>query len=477
MKNRNTSGGRKDRAQEAIESFSAIVEDSNSSPKFQYEIIRVPPYHYIHVLDNNANVVRVVEGPSRYTCLGHEKVILGPEPMIVVPPRHYATIENPVLKDAEGKIVLDKHKQAKLRHGELEIRFERDPFPLYPGEKLSGPVQPLVVVAENTALRLKALCDFDEAKAEEKGKEKGKGHHGRRVAGEEWLFAGPHTYFPRVEVAVMEVIHAVVLKPDQALHLRAYRDFVDRQGVERKAGEEWLVRTAGAYLPDVNEKLVTTVSGYILTSDKALHLRARTSFTDMYGNERKAGEEWLVTSEQGEVHIPDVYEEVVGTRSITSLSSRHIIENPVVDGASKLGARELRRGPLNFFLKPGETIQAGHLNEIYLLMAEDGLLMRAREAFEDVTEDDNKVKRITRRRAGDRWLVCGPREYIPPLEAEVIQRQRAVIQLEGLNLYIFNIGPIIGLAFLLLVLLWFVGRSLGGGSSAAPPTILDQQEL
>jgi major vault protein len=94
--------------------------------RFQYEIIRVPPFHYLHVLDNNANVVRVVEGPSRYTCLGHEKVILGPEPMyaplssprsllslscrsslvscvsvrrIVVPPRHYATIENPVLKD------------------------------------------------------------------------------------------------------------------------------------------------------------------------------------------------------------------------------------------------------------------------------------------------------------------------------------------------------------------------------------------
>jgi major vault protein len=97
--------------------------------RFHYEIIRVPPFHFLHVLDNNANVVRVVEGPSRYTCLGHEKVTLGPEPMyvalslslsvclsviwhawrgltryvracrIVVPPRHYATIENPVLKD------------------------------------------------------------------------------------------------------------------------------------------------------------------------------------------------------------------------------------------------------------------------------------------------------------------------------------------------------------------------------------------
>jgi hypothetical protein len=111
-------------------------------------------------------------------------------------------------------------------------------------------------------------------------------------------------------------------------------------------------------------------------------------------------------------------------------------------------------------------------------MAEDALLMRAREAFEDVTEDDNKVKRITRRRAGDRWLVCGPREYIPPLEAEVIQRKRAVIQIEGLNLYVFNIAPFIALAVLILFFLWFVGRSFGGGSAiAAPPTVLDPKEL
>lgn len=52
--------------------------------------------------------------------------------------------------------MLDKYKQAKLRHGETEIRFEQDPFPLYPGERLGGLVQPLVVVAENTALRLRA---------------------------------------------------------------------------------------------------------------------------------------------------------------------------------------------------------------------------------------------------------------------------------------------------------------------------------
>ncbi len=117
-------------------------------------------------------------------------------------------------------MVLDKHKQVKLRHGEQEIRFEQEPFPLYPGEKLNGPVQPLQIVEENTALRLKActwpdtkhtslvlfviltlhqrklkwllfgvihsVCDFDEY--EEVGTSKGPR---RRIAGEEWLFEVP----------------------------------------------------------------------------------------------------------------------------------------------------------------------------------------------------------------------------------------------------------------------------------------------
>lgn len=136
------------------------------------------------------------------------------------------------------------------------------------------------------------MCDFEERpndfekleqeKDKDKGKQKGNAPVSR-VAGEEWLFEGPHTYYPRVEVAVIEVVRAVILNQDQALHLRAYRDFVDREGVARKAGEEWLVRKPGAYLPDVNEKLINTVTGYVLTDNKALHLRARFSFTDVYG--------------------------------------------------------------------------------------------------------------------------------------------------------------------------------------------------
>jgi major vault protein len=63
------------------------------------DLVKVPPYHYLHVLNLNTNVVRVVEGPCRYTRLDHEKIILGPEPMIVIPPRYFAVIDNPVARD------------------------------------------------------------------------------------------------------------------------------------------------------------------------------------------------------------------------------------------------------------------------------------------------------------------------------------------------------------------------------------------
>ncbi len=62
----------------------------------------------------------------------------------------------------------------------LVRRFEQEPFPLYPGEKLvGGKVSPLQVVAPNAALRLRAIRDFvdDHSKI-------------KHVAGDEWLFEG-----------------------------------------------------------------------------------------------------------------------------------------------------------------------------------------------------------------------------------------------------------------------------------------------
>jgi major vault protein len=74
------------------------------------------------VLDNNTNVTRVEIGPQTFTRQDHEKVVSGPEPMVLLPPRHYCIIANPIIRDGEGKPRTDEHGQIKLRHGDEEIR-------------------------------------------------------------------------------------------------------------------------------------------------------------------------------------------------------------------------------------------------------------------------------------------------------------------------------------------------------------------
>ena len=237
------------------------------------------------VLDNNKNVTRVERGPQTFTRQDHEKLVAGPDPMIMISPRHYCIIANPVVRESEsGDVAYDHAGQVRLRHGDEEIRGEQDPFALFPGEKLYGKVSPLQVVAANTALRLKCIRDFKDS-------------DGDHVAGDEWLFKGPGTYMPRIEVQVVEIVRAAVVKPNQALKLRARKECTDQSGKRRLAGEEWLWRDTGAFLPNVDEE---TVNAYVLTEKKALHLRANRTFTDVFNKKRKAGEEWIVTFDDAE---------------------------------------------------------------------------------------------------------------------------------------------------------------------------------
>lgn len=60
-----------------------------------------------------------------------------------------------------------------------DIRLAQDPFPLYPGEVLKQGVTGLRVVMANSAIRLRAMLDYESESGE------------KRVAGDEWLFEGP----------------------------------------------------------------------------------------------------------------------------------------------------------------------------------------------------------------------------------------------------------------------------------------------
>lgn len=388
------------------------------------DVVRLPPYSYIHVLDNNTNVTRVECGPQTFINQDHEHVVEGPKQMVTVPPRSYCIISNPAVFDDNGLVVLDRHNQVKLRHGDQEVRFHQEPFPLYPGESVYLDVTALTVVPVNSALRLVAVRDFQETV---------NGADIARVAGDEWLFCGPGTFLPRIEVEVEETVNAFVIKSNQALRLRARRTFSDASNTHRKAGEEWLVRDEGAYLPAVYEEVIDTVDAYTMTDKTALHLRAVRTYTDVFGTERKAGEEWLVTFQDAEVLIPDVYEEVVGEVTVTTLTCRQftVIVDPVdaATGKPQLGKRVLRKGEASFFLQPGERLEIG-IQDVYVLREDEALLLRAEEEYEegDVT-----------RRPGDRWMVNGPCDYVPSIELEVVERRHAIPLDENEGIYVRDI--------------------------------------
>jgi len=384
--------------------------------------------------------------------------------MIIVPPRHFVVIDNPVMRGKDGKEEHDSYGQVMLRHGDSEVRFHQPPFALFPGEKNSAGIQPLQVVGENSALRLRAKRDFlDHYAKDSHGKEV------KRRAGEEWLFVGLATYYPQSEEEIVQTLRACIIKPNQALKLRAKDDCVDYQGNVRKAGEMWLVRKEGAYLPEVNEIDMGLVDAIVLTPKIALHVQATISFIDVNGVERKSGEEWLVTREQHETYIPDVNEVVNARVSLTVLSHRQwcVIQDPVDDhGKAQLGELLYVRGPKTFFLKPGERFTEQGIQDVYVLSPNQALWVRAKEAFQDHTGK--------KRNAGDKWLVYGPGEYWPPVQVETLRTIRAFLGLEALGIYFFQPGPFIVTVLLILFAIFFISRYLpSSGGKNLPP----KQEL
>lgn len=387
-------------------------------------IIRIPPYHYIHVLDQNSNVSRVEVGPKTYIRQDNERVLFAPVRMVTVPPRHYCIVANPVSRDAQSSVLFDVTGQVRLRHADQEIRLAQDPFPLYPGELLEKDITPLQVVLPNTALHLKALLDFEDKNGD------------KVMAGDEWLFEGPGTYIPQKEVEVVEIIQATVIKQNQALRLRARKECFDRDGKERVTGEEWLVRSVGAYLPAVFEEVLDLVDAVILTEKTALHLRALQNFKDLRGVAHRTGEEWLVTVQDTEAHVPDVYEEVLGVVPITTLGPRHycVILDPMgPDGKNQLGQKRVVKGEKSFFLQPGERLERG-IQDVYVLSEQQGLLLKALQPLEE-GDGEEKVSH----QAGDRWLIRGPLEYVPSAKVEVVEERQAIPLDQNEGIYVQDV--------------------------------------
>jgi len=104
-------------------------------------------------------------------------------------------------------------------------------------------VSNLPIVARNNALKLECTRDFLDGET-------------HRHAGDQWLLFGPLIHTPSVNSKIKETLSPLVLKKNQALKVEALRACTDCTGVDRSAGEQWLIRTPGFYIPQIDEQVV-----------------------------------------------------------------------------------------------------------------------------------------------------------------------------------------------------------------------------
>lgn len=109
-----------------------------------------------------------------------------------------------------------------------------------------------------------------------------------------------------------------------------------------------------------------------------------------------------------------------------------VIVDPIGnDGKPQLAKKRLVKGEKSFFLRPGEKLEAG-IQNVFILGEHEGLILRANESFTDATAG------ITRQ-PGDRWMIRGPIEYVPPVEVEVVARRTAIPLDENEGIYVRDI--------------------------------------
>jgi major vault protein len=381
------------------------------------DIVRIPPFFYVHILDCNTNLTKVIEGPLTYILKDHQRLATGSSPleMVKIPPMYYCVIGNPVIK-VSGKLIEDDLGLIKVKYGDKEIRTSEthpDPFPLYPFEVLERSPAKIPVVLANHALMIRALRDFE-------------GHQ----AGDEWLFVGPSLYIPRIDCEIVANVDPLTIKPNSAAKIRAKRTCKDSYGIERNAGEEWLIRETGDYLPQVNEEFLEHVQAIILTKKTALHLRALKNYVDVYDVPRKVGEDWLLTVKDTDSHILDVYERLVDVVKAIVLTNRQYcyILNPVdSSGKNQFGKKELKKGECTFFLNPFEILESG-IQDIAILADDEALLLKAIEYF----IDESGQKHLP----GEKWMIYGPCDYTPPVQVQVLERRKRIPLDEGEGIYV-----------------------------------------
>jgi len=165
---------------------------------------------YAYIEDANRGVVLVEMGPKVLTLEAHLTLVMKSR-MVELGTGSWCVVRNPVVR-AEGRVALEDFGQARIAVGDREVRVGPQVFPLFPGEALEGEITPEYVLGVYEALRLRALTAFLEDTAA--------GGSRRREAGDEWLMRGPGRYVPNAAVVVVSDEKARMLKETEYCWMR-----------------------------------------------------------------------------------------------------------------------------------------------------------------------------------------------------------------------------------------------------------------
>ncbi|GET88255.1 major vault protein-like protein [Leishmania tarentolae] len=412
-------------------------------------VVRLMPHEYLHVENTNTCEVLTLVGPITYTLHDyHRKLHETSQPCVVVPPSYFVEVKNPMhmvpttldkadappvytlLRSSPGSFTgleVLRYSRWKVPYGSSELRFfDESPFPLLPDETVDGP-SPMPLLTASEALILEALAPHDVV-------DPVTAETVHRAAQECFLFKGPGLYTPRLDERIVKKVTGVYVSPPQVCYLSAKHDFVDDEGVSRVAGEQWIVQAHGIFFahPAV---VLQLRDAYVLSSLEALTF---VSYKAFYDEEiqvaREAQKPYLISyaDTKDGTYVPRPHEVFQGKQRQVHLSVMQycVIVNPIgSDGTRKRQQAEVRVGKQSFMLQPGECCTKPLTA---LVLSQDEALLHV--ALQAYTEADG-----TLREGGSRWLVQGPRQYIPPVYARVVERRRIIKIDENCGVYVRNI--------------------------------------
>lgn len=392
-------------------------------------VLRLLPLQYAHITNESTTVITLLVGPRNYTLSSNETVSLTPTSFHVVPPHMYCCVKNPhvftTAADGTQTPVLDDYGQVQCRMAEVEYRYHVAPFPLYPDEELLE-LALLEVLSAKEALLLRATRELVSADGVV------------RYAGEHYIIRGPSTYYPRADEHIVERRPVLCVEAGCGAWCRATESFPDDDGSLVIKGESFLRTTPGSFVARPHEDVMGWVRPITLDHHTALHVYVSRCYTDprqgFEGIVRRANDVFMVTGDDCHAFLVHPYDTVQKT-----------VERIVVPRRSYCIVRQQDNSRVVYtdttlFLKPGDEMEVAPRAE-YLLLEDQALLLVALEDFEDTA-----VSPPVTRKCRSRWLLHGPRSFIPSSHVRILPdhktgleyRQRVVL-CEGQGLYVRNV--------------------------------------